>query len=180
METFGPAMEFVEHSGFARDRERALAALDPAAIDPPLRDIVAGFATLPHCFTLQCCCGHFLRDPGQDPHNLEPVPPGFSGPVAYRIAYVALCLENSPRGRGLRLSLARLPAIAPDDIQFGSAAWFRERWPNSCVLQVEPGGQMLKDEAILTAEEARRLQTVRDDFFAELRALLAAETATAG
>ncbi len=106
---------------------------------------------------------------------MEPIPHGFSGSATYRIAYVAVCLENSERGQALRQSLARIPAIDPDYIQFGSAGWFWERRVNSYALQVEPRAHMLKDEAILGPAEARHTQAVRDLFFEELRVLLAAQ-----
>jgi len=173
METFAPARDLVADPGFARARRRALAALDPVEIDAPIRDVVAAFAALPHVFTLQCCCGHFLVDPGQDPHDCAPLPPCVSGPVTYRIAYLALCLENGPRGRALLASLARLPAIDPDYVQFGSPTWFWDRRPNSYALQVEPAAHMTQDEAVLSPAEALRTQAVRDRIFAELRALLA-------
>jgi len=175
METFTKAREFVKGRGYDRARLESIAALDPAAIDDPIRDIVVGFSALPHCFTLQCCYGHFLCSPEQSSHSLEPVPRGFSGQVTYRIAYIAFCLENSRRGRSLRQSLARLPAVDPDYIQFGSADWFWERWVNSYALQVEPEAHMFKDEAVLGPPEALRTQRARNLFFAELRVLVAAE-----
>ncbi|MEN8005726.1 MAG: hypothetical protein ABFS42_01875 [Candidatus Krumholzibacteriota bacterium] len=175
MESFAKAREFVEHRGYVRVRQKSIAALKLASIDDPIKDIIEGFAELPHCFTLQCCYGHFLCTPEQDLHNFEPIPLGFSGRATYRIAYIAFCLENSRRGKALRQSLARLPAIDPDYIQFGSADWFWERWVNSYALQVEPKAHMLKDEAVLGPVEARHTQAVRDHFFGELRVLLAAE-----
>ena len=175
METFARAKEFVEDSGYARARQRSVAALDLTSIDDPITDIVDGFASLPHCFTLQCCYGHFLCAPEQDPHNFEPFPLDFTGTAKYKVAYIAFCLENSVRGRELRRSLARLTAVDPDYVQFGSADWFWERWANSYALQVEPQAHMLKDEAILEPAEARHTQKIRDLLFAELRALLAAE-----
>ena len=175
METFTTAREFVEDRGYTRARQRSIAALDLSSIDDPIVDIVGGFASLPHCFTLQCCYGHFLCAPGQDPHNLDPVPPSSSGLATYRIAYIVFCLENSRRGRALRQSLARLPSVDPHYIQFGSSDWFWERWVNSYALQVEPEAHTLKDEAILGAREAMRTQRARDLLFAERRVLLAAE-----
>jgi hypothetical protein len=175
METFTKAREFVESIGYAQARQSSIAVLDIASIDDPIKDIVDGFASLPHCFTLQCCYGHFLCSPGQDPHTLEPIPCGFSGSTRYRIAYVSFCLENSLRGRALRQSLARLPQVDPDYVQFGSADWFWKRWANSYVLQVEPEAHMLKDEAILGSAEALHTQGVRDLVFRELRVILAAE-----
>ena len=165
----------METSGYAHARQRSIAVLDLASIDDPIKDIVEGFASLPHCFTLQCCYGHFICSPEQDQHNLEPIPFGFPGSTRYRIAYVSFCLENSLRGRALRQSLAQLTAVDPDYVQFGSADWFWERWANSYVLQVEPEAHMLKDEAILGPAQARHTQGVRDLVFRELRIILAAE-----
>jgi len=177
METFAPPREFVRHARYRADRRTALAALDLSAIDTPIVDVVEGFAALPHCFTLSCCHGHFICSPDQDPRSLEPVPPGHPGLIRYRIAYLALCIEDSPHGHVLRESLARVPAIDPDTVQFGSPTWFSRRWPrfNCYALQVEPARFMDKDEAMLEHEEAVRVQRTRDRFFAELRTLLRAE-----
>jgi hypothetical protein len=175
METFTEPREFVENTRYAQDRSDALAALDLNSIDRPLVDIVAGFAALPHCFTLQCCYGHFICAPDQDTRSLEPAPRGFSGLLTYRIAYMAFCIENSHRGRGLQRALAALPSVAPGYVQFGSADWFWERWDNSYALQVEPVAHQLEDKIILEPAEATCVQMARDLFFGELRALLAAE-----
>jgi len=175
LETFTKPREFVENRGYVHARQRSIAALDLTSIDDPITDIVRGFAVLPHCFTLQCCYGHFVCAPEQAPHNIDPIPLEFSGLATYRIAYIALCLEHSRQGQALRQSLAQLPAIDPDYVQFGSADWFWERWANSYALQVEPTAHMLKDEVILGPTEALRTQAVRDIFFGELGDLLTAE-----
>ena len=175
METFTKPREFVENTRFSQDRQDTLAMLDLNFIDSPIVDIVTGFAKLPHCFTLQCCYGHFVCTPEQDLHNLETIPAGYSGLVRYRIAYIAFSIENNYRGRALRQALAQIPAIAMDYIQFGSADWFWERWVNSYALQVEPVAHQLEDVAILEVAEAIHIQTTRDLFFRELRALLDAE-----
>jgi len=167
----------VENRNFDRVRQKAVAKLDLSSVDSPITDIIERFTALPHCFTLQCCFGHFIREPEQGLHNTDPIPTGFAGSVTYRIAYIAFCLENSPRGRAFRQSLARLSSIDPGFVQFGSADWFWERCVNSYVLQVEPEAHMLQDEAILSPAEALRTQEVRNRFFRELRVLLAAELA---
>jgi len=112
METFTEPREFVENPRYSQDRHDTLAALDLSSIDEPIVDIVAGFAVLPHCFTLQSCYGHFVCAPEQDSRTLDAVVPGYAGPVRYRIAYVLFCIENSNRGWALRKSLARIPAAA--------------------------------------------------------------------
>lgn len=157
---------------FFQDRKETVAALDLGSIDEPIVDIVSAFAELPYCFPLQSCFGHFVCVPEQDVHTLAPIPTGYAGPVRYRIAYIALCIENSRYGQILRESLAEIPAADPAYIRFGSADWFWERFVNSYILQVEPEGHMGKDEVILEATEARHVQMVRDLFFEELRNLV--------
>lgn len=172
METFGAPRDFVKNEQYTQNRKDALAALDLGSIDESIVDIVAGFAKLPHCFTLQCCYGHFVCAPEQDPHGPDPIPRGYGGPVRYRIAYIAFCLEDSHRGRTLRDSLARIAEISPGYVQFGSADWFWEQWVNSYALQVEPIAHQFKDEAILEPAEAFEVQRVRNHVFRALRALL--------
>ncbi len=177
METFAEPREFVENTRFPEERRAALATLELNAVDEPIADIVAGFAELPYSFTMQCCYGHFICDPAQNPYDLAPMPPGYGGRVRYRIAYIAFCLENSERGRGLRESLARLTRIDPGYVQFGSPDWFWRQWDNSYALQVEPAAHRFRDEAVLEAAEALHTQNVRDIFFRELRAVQVAEFA---
>ncbi len=90
---------------------------------------------------------------------------------------MALCLENSPRGRVLRETLARLPLVAPGYVQFGSADWLWERSSivNSYAVQVEPVAHQLKDEAILQSAEAFQTERARNRFFTELRSVVALE-----
>jgi hypothetical protein len=89
VETFTEPREFVANPRYSQDRRDALAALDLSAIDKPIVDIVVGFATLPHCFTLQSCYGHFVRSRGQDPHTLKPIPTGYSGSLVPRMNLAA-------------------------------------------------------------------------------------------
>jgi hypothetical protein len=173
VQTFAEAKPLVEDPRFARERAVALARLDLGTIDEPIVDVVRSLSALPHCFTLQSCYGHFVCTPEQDPHTLDPVPPRYTGPVRYRIAYLAICIENSPAGGALLQSLRRVTAVDPDYVQLGSAEWFWERRVNTYALQVEPEREMGKDETVLPAAEARHVQDTRDRFFAELRELLA-------
>ena len=169
MESFRAAKAFVAHLQYAPDRLRTLAAMDPGSIDEPIRDIVAALAQRSDCYSLQSCWGHFICHDGQDRHTLEPIADGYMGSVRYRIAYIALCIENSRNGRILRNLLSEIPALAPDGIQFGSAGWFWERCVNTYVLQVAPSRHKDKDEMLLDGEEARQVQTIRDRFFRELK-----------
>jgi len=175
METFNEPRPLVANARYADERRTALDALDLAAVDDPIIDIVEAFELLPHCFTLQCCYGHFVTAARQDERSLAAIPDGHSGSVRYRVAYVAFCVENGERGRAFLDKLSRIPAADPAYIQFGSAGWFWDQWVNSYVLQVEPAAHRFKDQAALAAGEAVHTQRVRDAFFAELRQVLAEE-----
>jgi hypothetical protein len=177
VETFTEPRKLVANPRFADERRAALGALDLGAVDEPIVDIIEAFSLLPHCYTLQCCCGHFLTTPGQDDHSLAPIPEGHVTAVRYRIAYVALCVENSDRGRALLDALSRVPAMDPSYVQFGSADWFWDQWVNSYTLQVTPVAHRFKDQAALATGEALHTQRVRDHFFDDLRFVLAEELA---
>jgi hypothetical protein len=88
--------------------------------------------------------------------------------VQYRIAYVALCIEGSAAGRGLRTQLARVQEVDPAYVQFGSPDWFWERQVNAYALQVEPRRWMHLDVASIPYEEALHVQDVRQRFFERL------------
>ena len=168
METFAPPRRLVDHPLFEADRKRALKKLDIDEVDAPIRDIVEGFSRLPCCFTLQSCFGHFVHSEATAPDNLEPLPPNGVGIVTYRIAYVALCLQNSASGNRLFSTLAEVPSIAPAFIQFGSPVWFWERQVNAFALQVEPSRFKDQDQATIDHAEALQVQKVRDQFFTRL------------
>ena len=147
--------------------------MDIDMIDAPIVDIVKSFQDLPCCFTLQSCYGHFIHEAQQDRNSTErlPISDGV-GPVSYRIAYVALCIENSPEGKELLEDLRDIQTADPECIQFGSAEWFWARQVNSYVLQVEPERFKDKDQATIDYQEALHIQEVRDNLFSELRRLL--------
>lgn len=168
METFAQPRRFVNHPRFEADRKRTLKKLMIDEIDFPLRDIVEGFSRLSYCFTLQSCFGHFVHSEAVAPDNLKPLPPNDVGAVTYRIAYVALCLQDSTSGNLLRWALAGFPSIAPEFVQFGSPVWFWEHHVNAFALQVEPKRFIDQDQATIDYAEALHVQTVRDQFFTRL------------
>jgi hypothetical protein len=172
METFSETREFVYHTDYQRDRKKALSGFRSADIDAPIRDIVRDFAKLPHCFTLQCCYGHFLWEGQTDRHNLDVLPVQNPGMVRYRIAYLALCIEKVDRGAHLRERLAAICETDEAYVQFGSPDWFWQQYPNSYALQVEPRRYMLLDEALLEHAEALHVQSIRDVVFQQVRKLL--------
>jgi hypothetical protein len=171
VEPFTGLKPLIAHPGFREDRQRCLENLDLGAIDGPLRDIIEAFSKVSSCFTQQCCWGHFLSLESCDPLNVEPLNPG-SGiiTVEYRIAYLALCVENSEAGRSLLGGLGSIVALDPDYIQFGCGQWFWDNMQvNSYALQVEPVRFQHYDTAILSIEEALHVQETRDRVFDAVR-----------
>lgn len=150
-----------------------MGALDIATIDDPIVELVKGLAQLPYCFTLQSCYGHFLFHGQQDVANTDPLPSLFAtARIEYRIAYLALCLQDCPSGRTLYDDLSEFPSIDDAYIQFGCAEWFWERQVNSYVLQVEPERFKNQDRAVLDYHEALHIEGIRNDFFAALASVV--------
>jgi hypothetical protein len=172
METFSEARQFVNHPDYQRDRKKALSGFRFRDIDAPIRDIVRDFAKLPHCFTLQCCHGHFLWEGQTDRHNMDVLPVQDPGMIRYRIAYLALCIEKGDRGAHIRERLAAICETDEAYVQFGSPDWFWQQYPNSYALQVEPRRYMFLDEALLEHAEALHVQSIRDVLFLQVRKLL--------
>lgn len=165
METFRGPRDLVHNPDYLEERDASLKKLDPAIIDVPIVDLIMGFARLPECFTMQSCYGHFVWAPGQDPGNLQRLPEAHEGEIEYRIAYIAFCIENTPRGRRLRESLEGIASYNPEYVQFGSPDWFWNQWPNSYALQVEPVRHKCKDSVVIGYEEALNVEKARDDFY---------------
>jgi len=171
METFRQARPFVSHPDYKKARNEALSGLqdeiNKGSIYPPVLVLLKEFSTVPHCFTIQCCYGHFVHEKEPDDHNLAQLAPyaGIVRDVQYRIAYLALCIENSYPGRELFQDLMQITIIDPDYIQFGSADWFWERNKNSYTIQVEPVRFMTQDRAALDIMEALYVENIRNRFF---------------
>lgn len=169
METFTNLKDFVDNPGFQEQRERSLKGLNLKDIDPPITGLIRRINELSYCFTLQCCYGHFVRPGQEDIYNTDPLP--VSSPMTtlrYRIAYVALCIQEGGQGKALFEALEEITAVDPDYIQFGCAEWFWDRQVNSYALQVEPKRHMEKDTASIGYEEALHLEKVRNLFFKRL------------
>ncbi len=173
METYIQAKSLVKNEQFQEQRKKASHSLDISLIDEPIRDLVTGINNCPNCFTLQSCYGHFLFQGQSDPNSLERLPDHADiESVDYRIAYLALCVDNNRAGKDLLSLLRSVVTIDEDNIQFGSAHWFWKRQPNTFVLQVEPNEFKEKDRALLSYEQALEVQQVRDLFFEQIRSLL--------
>ena len=172
METFAKPGRLMDDPRFDTERKRILKDLTLSKIDAPIRDLIRGFVNLPHCFTLQCCFGHFVHSRATSIDNLRPLPEYDVGVITYRIAYVALCIKNSVAGNRLYSALADIPSIDPEYIQFGSPRWFWERHINSFALQVGPPRFAFQDQADIDYAEALHVQKVRDRFFSGLESLV--------
>lgn len=173
METFTDLKDFVANPPYNEQRQQSLSRFDIDQIDPPIIEVIISFAKLPYCFTLQSCYGHFLHSRQKDHYNIEALPITDSiVSVDYRIAYIALCIENSSSGKRLFEDCRRIPATDPEYIQFGCAEWFWERQVNSYALQVEPKRHMTKDKVRVGYQEALHIERVRNRFFDRLNKLL--------
>lgn len=177
METFTQLKTFVPDPHYEEARKKSLSHLNLKAIDVPIVDVIEGFSQLHACFTLQSCYGHFVYEGQNDDQNLDPLPvTNTLDSVDYRIAYIALCLQNSDAGRQLFSDLEKIPLLNPEYIQFGCAEWFWEQHVNSFALQVEPRRHMFKDRAVITYQEALNIQQIRDKVFDQLRAIIEKRT----
>ena len=173
METYTELKDFVDNPYYHRQRQEALRGLDISTIDIPIVPTIEGLANLPYCFTLQSCYGHFLHRDQRDSQNIKPLPISESiSSVEYRIAYIALCIQNSDLGRALSHDLREIPAMDPEYIQFGCAEWFWQRQVNSYVLQVEPGRFRTKDRITVDYQEALHIERIRNMFFGELNRIV--------
>jgi hypothetical protein len=173
METYTATKALVENLHYIAQREQSLRDLDINAIDVPIKEMIRSAMKIPFCFTLQCCYGHFLYAGQENAHNIKPLPVSDSiTAIEYRIAYVAVCIENSRLGKELLEHLEQIPAIDPEYIQFGCAEWFWKRQVNSYALQVEPSRFQTKDTCLVEYNEAIHLEKVKRQYFIQLNQLI--------
>ncbi len=169
METFTTIKGLLHNPHYHEQRREALDRLDIDTIDKPIIQLIDDLAGLPYCFTLQSCYGHFLYDGQRDLNNTRALPISAAiSKVEYRIAYVALCLQNSDLGSALLQDLGKLVSIDPEYVQFGCAEWFWKRQVNSYVVQVEPERYKTQDRLVVNYQEALHIEMVRNEFFGEL------------
>jgi len=173
METFTEIKPLVDHSLYQVQREKSLRRLDINTIDTPIIEIVNSFAKLPFCFTLQSCYGHFVYKNQKNPKNVEPLPDSDDiANVVYRIAYIALCIQNDDRGKILIEKLSYIPSIDPEYVQFGCAEWFWKKQVNSYALQVEPKRYKTKDKISISYKEALHIEKIRNEAFMGLKKII--------
>lgn len=168
METYTAPKPFEDYPGFQSDRQLALSILDSTLIDKPLAGLIKDFNTLPYLFTLQCCHGHFVTTDDEEISDFDVS--GSINKVEYRLAYLAFCIESSPSGVTFAQQLKAISlTMAEGLVQFCSAQWFWDQWPNSYALQVIPQRFKDKDRAIIDFHEAEKIQQARDIFFAYMK-----------
>lgn len=173
LKTFIESKALVRNPLYPEQRRKCLIELGGVRIDEPMAALVKAMNDLPYCFTLQSCYGHFLHSGQKDRRNLNPLPA--KAPlttIKYRIAYIALCIENSVKGRALLAALSACADIDRRYVQFGSAEWFWQRQVNSYVLQVEPQPFRFQDTAILDYREALVVEKCRNELFPGLAKLI--------
>lgn len=177
METFTDIRPLIADPDYHNRRQAVIKSLDLNELDEPVIELVKDFLTLPYCFTLQSCYGHFVHDDQKNPGNIEPLTGAdHISVVEYRIAYIAVCIQNNDSGSLLLNDLRKIPAIDPQYIQFGCAQWFWKQHINSYALQVEPERYREKDSAHVDFQEALHLEKVRNKFFSNLKQLISKRT----
>ena len=165
------AQPFVDDQSYEKRRGDTLRELyrliDSHDIDRPLLNLMRKCTCIPYWFTLQCCYGHFMHETRKNQGGLYSLSPlhDLVGPIKYRIAYLALCIQNNGSGRKLFGDLQSIRDIDPEYVQFGSAQWFWDRCVNSYVLQVEPEADRGRDTAWVHYEEALYIEKVRNQFY---------------
>ena len=178
METFTRAKPFILHPGYFSDRAKALRELDKeilnGSIDPPLLNLIRECNPITHFFTVQCCYSHFLSDMESDLENLIPPSQYLEQieTVRYRLAYLAICIQDTIPGREMYSDLEEMSADNPDYIQFGSAEWFWDRMVNTYCIQLEPVRFKSKDSEMIGIEEAMHIEKIRNDFFNHLAEII--------
>lgn len=173
METFVELKKLVQDPDYTDRKTKYLNSLDFSVLDKPIRKIIECFGKLESCFTLQSCFGHFVYGKENDIHNIKPLPNReIPESIEYRIAYIALCVQNSEKGQEIIRTLKNIASKNPAYIQFGSAEWFWERSVNSVVIQVEPEYFKSLDKIVTNYHEAVKIQKARDMFFEEIESLV--------
>ena len=99
METFTRLKKFKKNLYYQEQRQKSIDTLKIGIIDKPIVNLIKWFLKLPYCFTLQSCYGHFLYDGQRNTNNIEKIPKSQKiKSIEYRIAYIALCIQNSKSG----------------------------------------------------------------------------------
>ncbi len=179
METFCAAKPMISDSEFEERRQAAITRIDLRQIDTPLRPLIERIATLPYCFSLQCCWGHFVHDTQPDRHWIGPLEDvREDAAITYRLAYLAVCLKRDEPGMKLFHDLKGLTRIDPKYLQFGSADWFWKTQVNSYAVQVMPDRFKDSDTSEVEMEEALHLEKVKLQMFQRLGLLVCERTTT--
>ena len=129
METFTEFRPMVVDPHYQDRRRQCLNELNSDELDPPIAGLIDDLCEFPFCFTIQSCFGHFLYPGQEDPNNIQSLSsPGKIHSVDYRIAYIAICVEDSRSGRKFLRWLKQFSDMDPHYVQYGCAEWFWERY----------------------------------------------------
>ncbi|MGD9211433.1 MAG: hypothetical protein PVI90_11680 [Desulfobacteraceae bacterium] len=173
LETFAEPKKIEINPNYHQQRQQNQTKLTDDMIDAPIVHIINKINKRPHCFTLQCCYGHFIYNHQKDPHNFDPLPETEKlDKIEYRIAYLAFCIDNNEAGENLLDTISRVTLLSPENIQLGSPKWFWQQQVNSYVLQVEPNRYKYEDRIFLEYQEALKIEKIRNAFFNKLNELL--------
>ncbi len=173
METYHKPREFVFDQEYRQNWERAVKSIPLNDIDQPIIKLVQNISELEHCYTQQCCYGHFIHAGQPDPLGVNRLAEySKTSEIKYHIAYMAFCIENSNSGRKLIENLKNLVDIDPEYVQFLSANWFWDQTVNSYQIQVEPERFKREDRAVVSVDEALHLEKVRDKLYSKLADIL--------
>ena len=169
METFTKIKKLVFNPDFYKQRNITLNNINYDKIDIPIIESIKDLSKLDYCFSLQSCYGHFLYPGENNQYNTNQLPiVNDNMSIDYRIAYIAICVNNNKDGKTFLNDLAKLTFADPEYIQFGCAEWFWERQVNSFVLQVEPERFRDKDRVTIDYNEALDIEKIRNEFFFKL------------
>ena len=173
MQTFTECRPMTVDPFYKNRRKLCLNKLSIDELDAPIVGLIDDLCKFPFCFTIQSCFGHFLCQGQEDPNNIQPLPsPGKICSVEYRIAYIAICIEDSHSGRKFLRWIKQFADLDPLYVQYGCAEWFWERYPNSYVLQVEPERDLQNDKCTVDFQEALHIEKVRNKLYDDLMTLV--------
>jgi hypothetical protein len=172
METYHKPREFVFNPVYRKNWADAVKSIPLNDIDLPIKKLVQNISKLEHCYTQQCCYGHFIHEGQPDPLGINRLAKfSQTTEIKYHIAYMAFCIENSDSGRNLIKNLKNLKNLVDIDrdyIQFLSADWFWDQTVNSYQIQVEPERFKREDRAVVSIDEALHLEKIRDKLYSGL------------
>lgn len=165
MRTFDTAPPLESDLAFSINRSQSLHLLDLSVIDIPIVDTVYKYSKLECCYPVQSCWGHFDHAYSFWGRGAAVNCLNRGQTMRYRIAYLALCLDDSEHGAFLLELLRQVPQCVGGSVQFGSAKWFRELHNNIYVVQTAPPHCIYLDSCYIDKKEAQYIHKSRCDMW---------------